>query len=197
MITTELVIVLPILVAFLFMLVLAGRLTDARSDVVGAANDAARAASLQRNQDAAQAQAQAAARDTVAGERLSCRREGPTVEVDTVRSGTEGEVAPFGRGADVRVTVTCTSAPRAKPSGGGGGWPGRGLGGNALTSTVGAPSLPMQWRRSPNTVSSAAAWAWAWAVARLVWSDAARAASLAAPTTSLRASVSRPARISR
>jgi len=107
MITTELVIVLPILVAFLFMLVLAGRLTDARSDVVGAANDAARAASLQRNQDAAQAQAQAAARDTVAGERLSCRGEGPTVEVDTVRSGTEGEVAPFGRGADVRVTVTC------------------------------------------------------------------------------------------
>jgi Flp pilus assembly protein TadG len=107
MITTELVIVLPILVAFLFLLVLAGRLTDARSDVVGAANDAARAASLQRNETDAQEQAQAAAADTVAGERLNCTGEGPTVEVATVMSGSETAPAPFGRGADVRVTVTC------------------------------------------------------------------------------------------
>jgi Flp pilus assembly protein TadG len=107
MITTELVIVLPVLVAFLFLLVLAGRLTDARSDVVGAANDAARAASLQRNQTAAQSQAQAAARATVDDERLNCTGTGPTVDVATVRSGTENEAAAFGRGADVRVTVTC------------------------------------------------------------------------------------------
>src|SRR4029434_4717825 len=86
MITTELLIVRPVLVAFLFLLVLAGRLTDARSDVVGAANDAARAASLQRHQTGAQSQAAAAA---------------------TVRSGTENDAAAFGRGADVRVTVTC------------------------------------------------------------------------------------------
>jgi Flp pilus assembly protein TadG len=107
MITTELVIVLPILVAFLFLLVLAGRLTDARSDVVGAANDAARAASLQRNETAAQRQAEVAARATVNGERLNCSGSGPTVAVATFVSGSDTAPAAFGRGADVRVTVTC------------------------------------------------------------------------------------------
>jgi hypothetical protein len=106
LITTEMVIVLPVLVSFLFLLVLAGRLTDARSDVVGAANDAARAASLQSNLDAAQEQAQAAANDTVAHERLHCLGNdgAPTVVVDAI--GPPG--APgFGRGATVHVTVTC------------------------------------------------------------------------------------------
>jgi len=107
LITTELVIVLPILVSFLYLLILAGRLTDARSDVVGAANDAARAASLQTNLAAAQEQAQAAADDTVRGERLHCigNDGAPTVDVEAIAP--PDRPPGFGRGADVRVTVTC------------------------------------------------------------------------------------------
>jgi Flp pilus assembly protein TadG len=111
LITTELVIVLPILVSFLYLLVLAGRLTDARSDVVGAANDAARAASLQTNLAAAQIQAQAAAEDTVRGERLHCigNDGAPTVNVEAIAppNPPPGQPGGFARGADVRVTVTC------------------------------------------------------------------------------------------
>ena len=100
---------LPILVSFLFLLVLAGRLTDARSDMVGAANDAARAASLQSNLTDAQDQAQAAAADTVAGENLECIGGAPTVVVKAVESLSEDTPSGsgFGRGADVQVTVTC------------------------------------------------------------------------------------------
>jgi Flp pilus assembly protein TadG len=107
LITTEMVIILPVLVSFLFLLVLAGRLTDARSDMVGAANDAARAASLQTSLGAAQIQAQRAAADTVRGERLECAGGAPTVTVQPVVAMTDQETADFGRGIDVRVTVVC------------------------------------------------------------------------------------------
>jgi Flp pilus assembly protein TadG len=105
--TTETVLVMPALIGFLFLLVLAGRLTDARSDIVGAANDAARAASLQANLEAARIQAQRAADDTVRNERLHCIGGAPTVDVAAVVSTTDVETADFGRGTDVRVTVTC------------------------------------------------------------------------------------------
>jgi hypothetical protein len=114
LITTELVIVLPILVSFLYLLILAGRLTDARSDVVGAANDAARAASLQTNLATAQVQAQAAAEDTVRGERLHCigNDGAPTVDVEAFPPNPRPDQPPpppdgFVRGADLQVTVTC------------------------------------------------------------------------------------------
>ena len=80
-VTTELVIVMPVLICFLFMVIAAGRLTDARSDVVGAAGDAARVASLQRSAATARVQAQAAATDTVSGENLNCKG-GPQVETE-------------------------------------------------------------------------------------------------------------------
>jgi hypothetical protein len=83
------------------MVIAAGRLTDARSDVVGAAGDAARVASLQRSAAAARVQAQAAATDTVSGENLNCRG-GPQVETEFLPSG------QFERGATVHVEVTCT-----------------------------------------------------------------------------------------
>lgn len=98
-VTTELVIVMPILIAFLFLLLAAGRLVDARSDIVGAAHDAARIASLQTNADDAEAQARLAARDTVSGERLNCVG-GPRV--------TTTPYPAFERGADIHVVVTCT-----------------------------------------------------------------------------------------
>jgi TadE-like protein len=100
-VTTELVIVMPVLICFLFLVIAAGRLTDAKSDVVGAASDAARVASLQQSAGAAQAQAQAAATDTVSGENLNCE-DGPQVDTEFLPSG------DFERGATVHVEVTCT-----------------------------------------------------------------------------------------
>jgi hypothetical protein len=100
-VTTELVIVMPVLICFLFLVIAAGRLTDAKSDVVGAASDAARVASLQQSASAARAQAQAAATDTVSGENLNCK-DGPQVDTEFLPSG------EFERGATVHVEVTCT-----------------------------------------------------------------------------------------
>jgi hypothetical protein len=100
-VTTELVIVMPVLICFLFLVIAAGRLTDAKSDVVGAASDAARVASLQQSAGAARAQAQAAATDTVSGENLNCK-DGPQVDTEFLPNG------EFERGATVHVEVTCT-----------------------------------------------------------------------------------------
>jgi Tfp pilus assembly protein FimT len=99
-VTTELVIVMPVLICFLFLVIAAGRLTDAKSDVVGAASAAARVASLQQSAGAARAQAQAAATDTVSGENLNCR-DGPQVNTEFLPRG------EFERGATVHVEVTC------------------------------------------------------------------------------------------
>lgn len=101
MVTTELVIVMPVLICFLFLVIAAGRLTDAKSDVVGAASDAARVASLQQSAGAARVQAQAAASDTVSGENLNCK-DGPQVRTEFLPRG------EFERGATVHVEVTCT-----------------------------------------------------------------------------------------
>ena len=100
-VTTELVIVMPVLICFLFLVIAAGRLTDARSDVVGAASDAARVASLQQSAGAARVQAQAAASDTVSGENLNCK-DGTQVDTESLPRG------EFERGATVHVEVTCT-----------------------------------------------------------------------------------------
>jgi Flp pilus assembly protein TadG len=99
--TTEMVIVMPVLICFLFLVIAAGRLTDAKSDVVGAASDAARVASLQQSAGAARIQAQAAATDTVSGENLNCKG-GPQVDTHFLPAG------QFVRGATVHVVVTCT-----------------------------------------------------------------------------------------
>jgi hypothetical protein len=97
--STELVLVMPVLIAFLFLVVAAGRLTDARSDVVSAASDAARAASLQFTQDAAQAEAEAMASATMAGEGIECQG-GPRVQVDPVDGS-------FEDGGTLHVVVRC------------------------------------------------------------------------------------------
>jgi TadE-like protein len=100
-VTTELVIVMPVLICLLFLVIAAGRLTDAKSDVVGAASDAARVASLQQSAGAARVQAQAAATDTVSGENLNCKG-GPAVDTEFLPGG------EFERGATVHVEVRCT-----------------------------------------------------------------------------------------
>jgi hypothetical protein len=98
-VTTELVLVTPLLLAFLVFVLLAGYLTDAKSDIVGAAADAARAASLQNDADAARFQADRAAQSTVADEGIDCAG-GPQVSVGFDR--------PFGPGAIVHVHIECT-----------------------------------------------------------------------------------------
>jgi len=102
-VTVELVLILPVLLGFLFLMVAAGRLSDAKSDVVAATADAARAASLQRTQAAAEAQAEEAAQDTVSGERLNCQG-GPDV--------TTTFLGGFGPGGTVHVVVHCAVATR-------------------------------------------------------------------------------------
>jgi Flp pilus assembly protein TadG len=98
-VTTEFVVLTPVLLSFLCLVILTGRMVDARSDIIGAANDAARVASLQLSQGAAEAQAQAAAANAVEGERLNCSG-GPQVQVDPDPA--------FERGAIVEVTISCT-----------------------------------------------------------------------------------------
>lgn len=102
-VTVELVLVFPLIIMFLFLVILAGRVTDARSDVVAAANDAARVASLQASGDQAETQAQLAAEATLAGEGLECIG---GVQVDTSVEGSGG----FGRGAVVVTDVSCDVA---------------------------------------------------------------------------------------
>ncbi|HEX6420535.1 MAG TPA: TadE family protein [Acidimicrobiales bacterium] len=97
---TELVLVMPVLVAFLFLVVAAGRLVDARSDVVSAASDAARAASLQTTWAAATDRAESIAQATLAGEGITCQG-GPQTTVQVAGGG------GFGPGATLRVTVVC------------------------------------------------------------------------------------------
>jgi hypothetical protein len=95
------VLVMPVLILFLFLVVAAGRLTDAKGDVVSAASDAARAASLQGDAATAVAQAQQIAAATVAGEGLDCRG-GLRVAV--------GFEPAFERGATVHTSVECDIA---------------------------------------------------------------------------------------
>jgi Flp pilus assembly protein TadG len=99
LVTTELVLVTPLLIAFLFLLLAAGRLVDAKSDVVSAANDAARVASLQVSEAAARTQAQAAAEDTLAGEGLDCQG-GVDVDIQVIGPA-------FDRGNVVQANVSC------------------------------------------------------------------------------------------
>jgi Flp pilus assembly protein TadG len=93
------VLVMPVLISLLSLVVLAGRLTDARGDVVSAASDAARAASLQTTAGSAAAQAQAIADDTLAGEGIECQG-GADVALSYEGGG-------HVRGAIVQATVTC------------------------------------------------------------------------------------------
>jgi TadE-like protein len=102
-VTTELVLITPLVLVLLHLLVFAGRYVDARSDVVSASRDAARAASIQRNA----ADAEAIARETVDAaldrEGIRCAQP-PGVAVST--SGPNG-TGDFVSGNFVRVRVEC------------------------------------------------------------------------------------------
>ena len=70
--TVELAVLAPVLVMLLFLVVMVGRLVDARQAVVAAAADAARAASTEVSADSARAAATRAAEADLAGKHLSC-----------------------------------------------------------------------------------------------------------------------------
>ena len=95
--TLELVLLTPLLLLMLLFVVFLGRLGQARNDVDRAARDAARAASIARSPEDADAAGRTAAADTLQSGGVSCRQ--MEVAVDTSR---------FAAGGTVAATVTCT-----------------------------------------------------------------------------------------
>lgn len=91
------VLLTPAMLAVLGLAVFAGRLAGAEQDVVSAAHDAARAASMRQYPDAAAADAQAAASRTLETRGVSCAA--LSVQIDTSAFRPDGSVA---------VTVSCT-----------------------------------------------------------------------------------------
>lgn len=96
--TTELVLVTPLILVLLLFVAYAGRVAGARNDAVGAARDAARSASLVRTPATAGPVAQEAAEATLADQRVTCAG-GPQVDTD---------VTDFRPGGSVRVEVRCS-----------------------------------------------------------------------------------------
>lgn len=93
----EITLIAPLLLLLLLLAVAMGRTVSARIDVDGAAQQAARAASLTRDPASARRAAQEAATTALAGEGRSCT----LIAVDT-------DTAVFHPGGLAQVTVTCT-----------------------------------------------------------------------------------------
>ena len=96
-VTTEVVLITPVLLVLLGFVVMTGRIGEVDGAVVHAAHQAARAASLAGTPDAARTQAVTTANANLADIGISCSR--LLVEVDTSR---------FEPGGDVAVAVSCT-----------------------------------------------------------------------------------------
>lgn len=94
--TTELVLLTPVLLLLLGFVVFAGRLGGVQQQVLAAADEAARAASLRGDPDAGRAAAAATVQDNIADAGMECAD--LAVEVDT---------GAFHRGGHVTVTVRC------------------------------------------------------------------------------------------
>lgn len=99
-ITLELAICAPALIGMLVLVGIFGRSAMANSHVDGAAFSAARAASIERSQSAAQSAGDDAARDYLRQQGLAC--EDVTVSVDT-----SGFSSPVGTSSQVRAVVSC------------------------------------------------------------------------------------------
>ncbi|WP_202638069.1 TadE family protein [Bailinhaonella thermotolerans] len=98
--TTEAVLLAPVFLVFMLFLVAAGRIVEAHGEVAGAARDAVRAASVQRDQAQGQAAAEQAAQAALQD---SCAN-GPRVEVEfQAAEGGEGLA-----GGLAEAAVTCT-----------------------------------------------------------------------------------------
>lgn len=93
---TELTLITPLLLLILLLVVAMGRVTLAREEVIGAARDAARAASMQSSASGAAATAQTTASNSLQTGHVSCQQS--TVNADT---------SAFRPGGWVAVEVTC------------------------------------------------------------------------------------------
>jgi Flp pilus assembly protein TadG len=101
-VTLELAIVTPALLLILLLVIAAGRLSSAHGQTEEAARDAARAASLARDSSSAQANAEAAARASLADQHLSC------ASLSVSINGNYD--SPAGTPAAVTATVGCQVA---------------------------------------------------------------------------------------
>jgi Flp pilus assembly protein TadG len=95
-VTTEVVLIVPIAIALLCLIALVGRTTTTRQTIEGAARDAARAATLQRNATAARAAATDAATTALDQSGLRCASQ--SIELDLTQ---------FEPGGQVTAQVTC------------------------------------------------------------------------------------------
>jgi Flp pilus assembly protein TadG len=95
----ELSVLAPMLIAFMFLVVFAGRVAQAESEVRSAAHEAARAASLRGSATSAEAAAQATADENLATAGVACGSSTVDVDASDLRAG--GQVA---------VTVRCTTS---------------------------------------------------------------------------------------
>ncbi|MEE1782708.1 pilus assembly protein [Streptomyces sp. SP17BM10] len=98
----EAAILVPVLMLFIAMAFMAGRIALAGQGIDSAAEDAARDASIARNPDAAAAAAASAARNTLAQQGLHCQGT-PSVSVAV-------NMGPTGTGGTVTATVVCNVA---------------------------------------------------------------------------------------
>jgi Flp pilus assembly protein TadG len=92
----EMVLVTPLLLVLLLLMVLLGRFAVARTDLDGAARDAARAASLGRSFPSAETAARSAAEAVLASRDVTCRSVDVVVDAD------------FSPGGWVAAEVSCT-----------------------------------------------------------------------------------------
>ena len=98
-VSTELAVLTPLLIGFMLLAVYAGRVVQAEADVAHAAQEAARAASLQGDPEAVEEAAQETAAANVSEGRVACRRLEVTADTDA-----------FGAGGQVSVTVSCEAS---------------------------------------------------------------------------------------
>jgi Flp pilus assembly protein TadG len=98
----ETAVLAPVLIALLGLMIAFGRVTDAEGAVDSAAHAAARAASLERDADNAQAKAQEAVTRSLDGEGVTCRTS--SVAIDT-----SGYATGVGEAARVTATISCTA----------------------------------------------------------------------------------------
>jgi len=97
--STELAVITPVLIGFMLLVLFAGRVAQVEGDVAHAAHEAARAASLRGDVQAAVRAAEEMAGANIAERAVACRR--LDVAVDT---------SAFAAGGQVAVTVSCEAS---------------------------------------------------------------------------------------
>ena len=98
-VSTELAVLTPVLIGFMLFALFAGRVAQVEADVAHAAHEAARAASLRGDPQAAVITAEETASANIAEGGVACRR--LEVTVDT---------SAFAAGGQVTVTVSCEAS---------------------------------------------------------------------------------------